>query len=56
MDHFEFKVGNAVVQVHQAFECWANPFIRIKCDGQEKTLIIDKKEQNVDIEIVKQTS
>ena len=55
MDHYEFNVGNATVQVHQAFEDWAEPTIRIVCDGEEITLVVDKKDQLVDIEIVKQT-
>lgn len=55
MDHFQFKVGNATVQVHQAFEDWAEPTIRIVCGGEEITLIVDKKSQRVDIEIRVQT-
>ncbi len=53
--HFPVKVGSAKISVHQAFEDWANPTIRIECDGQEVTLVVDKKDQRVDIEIVKQT-
>lgn len=55
MDHFQTKVGSAIVHVHQAFESWADPIIRIVCGGEEITLIVDKKNQRVDIEIVKQT-
>lgn len=54
-NHFQIKVGSATVHVHQAFEDWANPTIRIESDGEEATLVVDKKDKRVDIEIVKQT-
>lgn len=55
MDHFQTKIGSAIVHVHQAFEDWAEPTIRIVCGGEEITLVVDKKDQRVDIEIRAQT-
>jgi hypothetical protein len=40
MDHFEIKVGNARVLVHQSFGPAETARIRIICGDKEKTLVV----------------
>ena len=44
MDHFEFKIGTATVRVHQSFGPGETAHIRIECDHEEKTLVVDRKD------------
>jgi hypothetical protein len=56
MDHFEIKVGNARVLVHQSFGPAETPRILIICGGEEKTLVVDvddpSKMSKVEIKVV----